>query len=65
GTVQVYFDDLTHPIMTAQENTLGAGWVGFGSFDDTGKVDNIRIWAPTSPEKKAAPFFQKVRPATP
>jgi hypothetical protein len=65
GTVQVYFDDLTHPIMTAQESTFGAGWVGFGSFDDTGKVDNIRIWAPASPEKKAAPFFQKSRPANP
>ena len=61
-TVQVYFDDLTRPIMTAQDATFGAGWVGFGSFDDTGKVDNIRIWAPTPPELKAATFFPPAKP---
>ena len=46
GSVKVYFDDMTLPIMTAQDKTFGAGFVGFGSFDDTGKVDNIKIWGP-------------------
>lgn len=61
GVVKVYFDDLSQPIMTAEDTTFGPGWVGFGSFDDTGKVDNIRIWAPGPPEKKAAPFFRSPR----
>lgn len=60
GLIQVFFDDLAHPIMTAEDKTFGAGWIGFGSFDDTGKVDNVRIWAPAAPEKKAATFFQSV-----
>ena len=32
---------MTLPIMTATDKTFGDGFVGFGSFDDTGKVDNI------------------------
>jgi hypothetical protein len=56
GTIKVYFDDLTEPIMLAEDKTFGAGYIGFGSFDDTGMVDNIRIWAPSA-ETKKAPFF--------
>jgi hypothetical protein len=57
GTVKVYFDDMTLPIMTAQDKTFGAGFVGFGSFDDTGKVDNIKIWgADLGPSKSAVDF---------
>ena len=59
GTIRVFFDDLTQPIMLAQDHTFGAGWIGFGSFDDTGKVDNIRVWSPVSPEAKTANFFQR------
>ena len=50
------------PIMTAEDANFGSGWVGFGSFDDTGKVDNVRIWAPSTPEMKAIPFFQSAAP---
>jgi hypothetical protein len=57
GTIKVYFDDMTIPIMVAEDKSFGPGFVGFGSFDDTGKVDNIRIWAPTVEEGKAAPSF--------
>ena len=46
GTIKVYFDDMTLPIMTAQDSTFVTGYIGFGSFDDTGKVDNIKIWGP-------------------
>jgi hypothetical protein len=58
GSVKVYFDDMTLPIMTAQDKTFGAGRVGFGSFDDTGKVDNIRIWGPELGPKKPAIMFK-------
>lgn len=56
GAVKVYFDDLEKPIMIAQDKTFGAGWVGFGSFDDTGKIANIRIWGRSAEEKAAPPF---------
>ena len=56
GSVKVYFDDFTTPIMIAEDRTFGAGYIGFGSFDDTGRIDNIRIYAP-SMERKQAPFF--------
>lgn len=52
GTVKVYFDDLEKPIMLADDKTFQSGFIGFGSFDDTGKVDNIKIWAPEVSEKK-------------
>lgn len=58
GTVKVYFDDLKKPIMLAEDRTFGAGWIGFGSFDDTGKVRNIRVWGPSA-EDKLAPAFGK------
>ena len=58
GTIKVYFDDLAKPIMVAEDKTFGAGGIGFGSFDDTGKLDDIRVWGP-SVENKRAEFFKK------
>ncbi len=57
GTIKVYFDDLTKPIMVAEDKTFGAGCIGFGSFDDTGKVDKIRVWGP-SVETRPSGFFK-------
>ncbi|PYM15782.1 MAG: hypothetical protein DME18_03320 [Verrucomicrobia bacterium] len=62
GTIKVYFDDLSKPIMVASDKTFGPGCVGFGSFDDTGKVDNIRIWGPSA-ETKKTDFFPRPRAA--
>ncbi len=58
GTIQVYFDDLTKPIMRAEDKTFGAGYIGFGSFDDLGKIDNIKIYGP-SMETRAMKFFKR------
>jgi hypothetical protein len=44
GMIKVYFDDMTKPIMVAEDTTFRLGGIGFGSFDDTGRVDNIKIW---------------------
>ena len=52
GSIKVYFDDMTIPIMTAEDKNFGPGFIGFGSFDDTGKVDNIKIWGPEEPKSK-------------
>jgi len=58
GTTKVYFDDVTKPIMTAEDTTFKSGYVGFGSFDDTGMVTNIKIWAPSVETKKTG-FYQR------
>jgi len=58
GTIKVSFDDMAKPIMVAEDKTFSAGHIGFGSFDDTGKVDNIRIWGPSVETKKAS-FFKR------
>ena len=44
GTIEVYFDDLGNPIMTATDTTFTSGRVGFGSFDDPGRIDDVRLW---------------------
>lgn len=43
GTIEVYFDDMRTPAMTAVDTTFGSGRVGIGSFDDTGQFDNIIV----------------------
>ena len=45
GKIRVFFDDMTKPIMEAEDKSFGAGMIGFGTFDDSGKYDNIRIWS--------------------
>jgi hypothetical protein len=46
GEITVYFDDLQTPVMTATDKSFGEGRVGFGSFDDIGNFDDIRIYVP-------------------
>ena len=58
GTIKVFFDDMTKPIMTATNDKFKSGGIGFGSFDDTGRIDNIRIWGPAV-ESRALPAFPK------
>ena len=58
GTIKTFFDDMTKPIMLAEDRTFLNGHIGFGSFDDVGKVGRIRIWGP-SVETKKTEFFQK------
>jgi hypothetical protein len=52
GTIKVYFDDMSKPIMVGEDKTFESGYVGFGSFDDTGMVKNIRIWGPSMEIRK-------------
>jgi hypothetical protein len=58
GTIKVWFDDLSEPIMTAEDTSFSTGHIGFGSFDDTGRVASIRIWAPGM-EREKTEFFQR------
>jgi hypothetical protein len=63
GAIRVFFDDLTQPIMVAEDKTFGAGFIGFGSFDDTGKIDNVSIWAPAVELRKTEFFGRPVAKA--
>lgn len=45
GAIEVYFDDMTAPIMKATDTTFGAGRVGVGSFDDVGRFDDFKVVA--------------------
>jgi hypothetical protein len=56
GTTAVYADEVEEPILTASDATFSEGYVGFGSFDDTGNVRNVKVWAPSAAEV-TAPFF--------
>ena len=44
GSIRVFFDDMDTPIMTTDDKTFLSGGLGFGSFDDTGTIDDVRVW---------------------
>lgn len=44
GTIEIYFDDMTTPAMTAEDKTFGAGRIGIGTFDDTADYDDVRLY---------------------
>jgi hypothetical protein len=43
GSIQIYYDDMKSPVMTASDKTFTWGRIGIGSFDDTGDWDNITL----------------------
>ena len=43
GTIEVFFDDMKTPVMTATDKTFPQGKVGVGSFDDTGEWDDFKL----------------------
>ncbi|MCC6126384.1 MAG: hypothetical protein IT426_15610 [Pirellulales bacterium] len=57
GGVKVFFDDMTKPVETANDKTFGLGYVGFGSFDDSGMVRNIKIYGKSAATGNAE-FFK-------
>jgi hypothetical protein len=44
GEISVYFDDMEKPVMTAIDKTFTHGQVGIGSFDDTGRFDDVLVY---------------------
>ena len=44
GEIAVYFDDMQTPVMTAKDKTFTWGQVGLGSFDDTGRFDDVFLF---------------------
>ncbi len=43
GTIEIYFDDMNKPVMTAVDKTFVRGQVGIGSFDDNGNWDDFKL----------------------
>ena len=44
GTIDVFFDDMATPHMSASDKTFGRGRVGIGSFDDMNDFDDVRVY---------------------
>lgn len=49
GEIRVFMDNLRTPLMTATDTTFASGAIGFGSFDDTGSIQSIRLLSGTPP----------------
>lgn len=45
GRIDVYFDNLKTPVMSVVDKTFTSGGIGIGSFDDTGRFDNVSVHA--------------------
>ena len=54
GTIKVFFNGTL--VEEAKDTTFGEGHIGFGSFDDSGKIDNIRIWAAEKEDREMQYF---------
>jgi hypothetical protein len=59
GAMAVYANGGAEPELTATDTTLGQGYIGFGAFDDTGQVRNVKIWAPGATPQTADFFSAK------
>jgi hypothetical protein len=43
GAIEIYYDDMTRPVMTAKDKTFAWGQIGVGTFDDTSDWDDIVV----------------------
>jgi hypothetical protein len=51
GKIDVFYDDMKTPVMTATDKTFTWGQVGIGSFDDTAMWDDIELRGVAAKEK--------------
>lgn len=58
GAVEVFFDDLANPVLKAEDKTFNKGFVGFGSFDDTARFRNLRVYTKDLVIDRQADFFK-------
>jgi hypothetical protein len=58
GAIDVYMDDdLTVPILTANDSTFQDGYVGFATHQDGGRIRNLKVWGPSAVEQPAPSTF--------
>jgi hypothetical protein len=46
GEIAVYMDGSKTPLMTAVDTTFDSGRVGFGSFDNIGRLRDLKVTGP-------------------
>lgn len=51
GAIEIFFNDMQTPCMTAKDTTFAWGGIGVGTFDDTGKWDNVKLYGLKYAEK--------------
>ena len=44
GSIEVFFDDMEQPHMTAVDKSFAKGRIGLGSFDDMNDFDDIKLY---------------------
>lgn len=52
GTIEIYYDDMNKPVMTAKDKTFAWGQIGVGTFDDTSDWDDIVVRGTAAEKKK-------------
>jgi hypothetical protein len=60
GKIEVYFDDMTKPVLKAEDKTFQTGFAGFGSFDDTGRFRRVALYTKNLNLGKKADFFKPI-----
>lgn len=45
GSIDVYFDDMSKPQLSAVDKTFGRGRIGIGSFDDMNIFDDVKLYS--------------------
>ncbi|WP_324650280.1 Ig-like domain repeat protein [Georgenia sp. H159] len=53
GEIAVWVDGHDVPLMTATDDTFGSGQIGFGSFDNTGRMRDLVVSVPAAQEAVA------------
>jgi hypothetical protein len=43
GTIEIYYDDMHKPVMSANDTTFASGRIGVGTFDDTADWDDVTL----------------------
>jgi hypothetical protein len=43
GSIEVFYDDMEKPVMTAKDDRFTWGRIGVGTFDDTADFDDIKL----------------------
>jgi hypothetical protein len=56
GSIKMFYDGTL--VQEATDKSFGKGYIGFGSFDDSGKIDNVKIWSEHSEKSKLEHFSE-------
>ena len=58
GSISVFMDgNLQTPILTATNTTRTSGYLGFGTYLDSGKIRKLKVWAKGAQQVPAQGFF--------